>query len=933
MRMTSPWKAGLWLWLLLLIVPVAQAVEFNMLSVGRLPPGQQWQTLETEHFRIHHASGAQHWAEHVAAMADDIHQVLSDQLRWQPAAKTELVLTDDYDLSNGWATSLPFNQSRLYLSPPDSLNSLENYRDWLELLLVHEYTHVLHLDKASGVRLSLRRLFGRTWYSAPNTQQPVWLLEGVAVLNESIYTPAVGRLNGAWFNMQMCAEQGRGLLTLNQVTVPDNRWPSGSDYLYGAWFTLFLVERYGRQALQAYIDIYSDQGIPFLMNSALRRAIGKDFQQLWGEFADWLPDQLACDEDTESQSLTSTGLAEASPVAVGDWVYRISHDGHGPYYLSRYRAGYPAERLFRMRQPGLFDVGPQGQVVYVELHPDAGNRYQADLWQWREGRKQRLTRGQRYREARYLPDGSMVARRLVNGVAELDLLDAQGRHLRTLWRGAPGEVVGQLAIAPDGRELTAAFKPVGASWQLQRMALTGPDSGRWQALTVARGVQGTPAYSADGNGVLFTADFDGRYNLYRVALDGSRVQRLTRVTGALSPVQTTDGQIYFQRYGAEGFDLHVLAASSQASAVPELAPGPQTPALASTAAEADITPYRPWSTLRPHWWFPLIASDGPVLELGLTTGGLDALGRHQYALTLGAEATEGEPLGSLVYQYSNRLLLTLQRELNYRTEDDELLRIRARHQGSLAWLNVLSGLDSQFALHAGLFAEHTTDAFLADGQVRTPDWQRSVYGLAARYSNAQRYRYSISPTTGRSLMLTAESNTGASDFDGQIYQLNLSEYLHLGRSHVLAGHIHLVHVDDGGLAFGLGGGAGILSQGWFGRDEMTLRGYDRGTVFAGSLGKASLEYRFPLLDVQRNWNLWPVGLGRIHGALTSEVARAERVVLPDPEDRTLIAVGAELTTELVLGYNALLPVRAGYARGLDDELGRDQWYLRLEASF
>ncbi|MFU8838374.1 MAG: hypothetical protein ACNA75_08745 [Thiohalomonadaceae bacterium] len=56
---------------------------------------------------------------HLAAEAERAHQALAPALQWQPRAKTELVLGDDHDLANGWASALPCAQSRPYLSPPD----------------------------------------------------------------------------------------------------------------------------------------------------------------------------------------------------------------------------------------------------------------------------------------------------------------------------------------------------------------------------------------------------------------------------------------------------------------------------------------------------------------------------------------------------------------------------------------------------------------------------------------------------------------------------------------------------------------------------------------------------------------------------------------------------------------------------------------------
>src|SRR5690606_17164305 len=130
----------------------------NPLSVGWRDSGRHWQSIETGHVRIHYLSGNETQARPAAAIADQAHQRLTDALHWQPRDKPELVLTDDYDLANGWATALPFTQSRLYLSASDGFDTLENSDDWLTTLITHEYTHVIHLDKGNGAPLGLRKV-------------------------------------------------------------------------------------------------------------------------------------------------------------------------------------------------------------------------------------------------------------------------------------------------------------------------------------------------------------------------------------------------------------------------------------------------------------------------------------------------------------------------------------------------------------------------------------------------------------------------------------------------------------------------------------------------------------------------------------------------------------------------------------------------------
>jgi len=110
-------------------------------------PALTWQTLHTEHFNIHYHDNEKQLAKETAAIAERAHARLSKYFNWSPVTPTDVVLSDRTDISNGSASPFPNNLMVLYVTPPDDLNTVEDYNDWLDLLIVHEYTHIIHLDK------------------------------------------------------------------------------------------------------------------------------------------------------------------------------------------------------------------------------------------------------------------------------------------------------------------------------------------------------------------------------------------------------------------------------------------------------------------------------------------------------------------------------------------------------------------------------------------------------------------------------------------------------------------------------------------------------------------------------------------------------------------------------------------------------------------
>ena len=75
----------------------------------------------------------------------------------------------------------------------------------------------------------------------------------------------------------MRLEVESGIKPLSQVNLPIISWPAGNTrYLYGVYFFNFLMETYGEQTALAWFDNYSDNLIPFLMNTTSKKVFEKN---------------------------------------------------------------------------------------------------------------------------------------------------------------------------------------------------------------------------------------------------------------------------------------------------------------------------------------------------------------------------------------------------------------------------------------------------------------------------------------------------------------------------------------------------------------------------------------------------------------------------------------------------------------------------------
>jgi hypothetical protein len=92
---------------------------------------------------------------------------------------------------------LPRNAIQVNATGPSSFTELDDHEDWLYGLVAHEYTHILHIDTMSGLPTIYNKIFGKTW--APNQILPRWIIEGIAVYEESKRS-AGGRNRGTRFD-------------------------------------------------------------------------------------------------------------------------------------------------------------------------------------------------------------------------------------------------------------------------------------------------------------------------------------------------------------------------------------------------------------------------------------------------------------------------------------------------------------------------------------------------------------------------------------------------------------------------------------------------------------------------------------------------------------------------------------------------------------
>jgi hypothetical protein len=941
-----------------LSLSIALALLFVSRAVFAIDPSLHWKTLDSKNFSIHFADGNESTARRVAAIAEAVHKSLSPWIGWRPDAQTHVVLSDESDLSNGYASPVPYNRTVLFLTPPRAVSGLEDYDDWLTMLFTHEYLHILHLDKNVGLPASVQNIFGRNTLLFPNLIQPRWFIEGLAVGRETDRDIGVGRGQSSYFRMLMRGEATNGIKPVEQVNQRVRSWPAGVvPYLYGSFFLRFIDETYGEPALNKWIDAYSDNLIPARLNSTARIAVGKTVPELWDEFEDWLLHDLGAEKTitgdsvlVEGERLTEHGFRTQSiDVGTDGSLYYVRDDHLLPPALMKRDPSGVSQELTDLNKGAFIDLEEGGEVLIAQPELCNNTAIYYDLFRYSEDRGlRRLTRCARYVFAHWRPDGEKIAAvHVAQGNSELHLLNTEGGHEETLWRSEAGETLGDFDWSPDGTQLVAAIWRPKVGWNLEQFTLANR---QWHAITDSPLIEFSPRYSADGEDIYFSAEYGGVYNIWRYSRSQRQFSQMTNVySGAFQPVFANDGSLYYLGYHAKGFDIYrleqpVVIKKRRSLPYVRQMPAPTSERLQSGLAED----YSPLPSLGPRWWLPhLVISDG-ANEVGIVTGGNDAVERHIYAATLAVDVDNNYPVGEFFYRYRPLNWASFQiyaSSVNSveRDEDNEVERIRRRDRFDFSVLFPFLGLSRSVGIVAGVSTDYESDQKTASGVGDLPSLRDNLAGVGLIFANTRLQPLSISRSDGRDVRVAAEnSDAFNSDFSGNVYTLDWREFVRLGQSENVLGLRYLRgHGTDDSRPFELGGIrsqsvvdliAGNVGEPLLNRRQYEFRGYNKNVpgLTGRRMQMISADWRFPISLVERGLMVPPVGLSRVSGRLFVEDAVAWQ---DDPPDDTFTTAGFELHLDVNALYFDDFRLRAGYAHGFDEVHGGDKFYLTIGGGF
>lgn len=896
------------------------AFTTDQLLRSRFDPAKQYKTLATEHFEITYESSLEEVASLVAQDAENIHSILSKEFNHTPRQKTHIVMVENSDRTNVFTISFPQNQIFLNPTLPLVSQDVNPYGNWLQWLLTHEYSHVLHTDMDGGGYRFLRSI-GGSWVK-PNMAVPQWLKEGIAVYTETKFAVG-GRGRDTEYRMMMRMASYEGVIDKPVFSTPDRiseldvrSWPWVlRAYLFGYYMVAEMERQLGTDPI-AKISSAGASSLPMLTDLSLHKAGLPDINRLWKDMIGHVKEESELEVEaierkpvTEYTRLTDSGYYMRGPVISpnGKWLVATREDPENDNALLLYdinETGLSQPRVLLSRFTGYQTAFSKSSRFLV--YDDFGwfRRYylKSDLFIYDLKINKLISRSTalRARDADIHPDGKhLVFVYNEKGKNHLVLTDTGWNKFQTLYANPGYSRISSPRFSPDGKSVVFSLHDDETGGEaIDRIDLEG----HLTQLTSGKYDDRHPIWTSDSKYVLFTSDRTGVFNLHAYDVQTGALYQITNLLGgAFYPCADPEQKfLYFVDYSSKGYDLARMPFNPDRWEVvsePEAAPATDSSAAPSTGPEQEVAAtaknYSSFRFLAPQSISPSLVFRPDGVQAGVNIGAVDPLYFIHYRLSLRYDTASNQPLGSF-YFYNGRhnLAWTLNASRDVFPVENE---------------------DKDYQLYSFTGAVHLPLSR------HTHTWYLQAGLGGSRFG----FGSSVNTSAGLSLSLVKntifrqlgqsfpESGTGFAlsvvpmyDFTDSspitVATFDYARWIKMpwANHHVLTPTLNLayVHQQMGSEYFFYAGGKESFP---FSLDsDYSFEGYPPNFYAADRLIRGSLQYALPIASVERGFTKLPFFLDRMN--LVSSVESG--ILWKESEETKPFSAGVAFTADLKVGY-------------------------------
>ncbi|MCC7441767.1 MAG: hypothetical protein IT285_09040 [Bdellovibrionales bacterium] len=951
---------------------------------AKVAPDQTWETVSTRHFRIHYPPTYRRFTAYLAAYLEDAYEVLSKRLSWELAGPLEVVVRGDTDVANGQASVFPFNRLVVHAVPFSPTSSIGEYDNWIRTLAFHELTHVIANDITRGAFSVGRTIFGSV--AKMNSYQPLWLIEGLAVYEETALG-IFGRGRSAFADMVIRTASREGLLdstdtglgvTLDRLNGGVPEWPHGvTPYLYGYVMNRMIAEKGGPLG-PAKVASASGGYLPFFVNTVAKDVLGVDYYDLWDQAVQRMNavstsdlERIRREPVTAPKVLARSGRLSRGPTLTpaGDVAYFIRDSYTEGLGISSWERGSGETRVItRWERDGgsSLRLAPRhadrpGGLLYSRLEPHKEFYLHSDvfLFDLEEEEEIRLTHGARATDPDFSPDFAWGVSGILKGSVVYVKNLNDGNQAIARWDGTEEAILfrtqrfERLATPVWGRGrsrewVVFSYKVNGGN---ERLMAVSVKSRMTRMLTRHAGPslrvsEVTPFWQMDG-GLLYASTLGGVLNLYRIEaaqLDRAFAEegvlaipsRITNFeTGAMFPVvsQGQPDRLLAMAYEASGFSLAEIP-TSKGLANPASLDSLHSKLSPDTIAAEKPDPERYWVDWpRPREEHSEGDPDGysafPALWPKFW---LPFFEKVTDGITLGAQTQGQDALErhryTLNVAWDNRATFPVYRVLYQYDGLYPTIQIESRQDNQYIGLLKLSNALSTNAMRFHYPIGNYQVGFGATvSSWRFFNESNSSGGLQFRFSHMDFLTLPNALDPGGDRGRRADLSLSGYFLGGT--QFSTLELRYEQRAPSLWDRHFFRLVGSAGANFDATGQAppfvGGGQESVVGSQGFLVRGYSPGALYGARLATFNAEYWMPLKDIYRARGTLPLFYERAKLRFLIDTGSAIMVGGRRSQfTRWPLGTGVEVLSDITLAYHFRVTLALGFHLGLDEKLGGER---------
>ncbi|MBC7421720.1 MAG: hypothetical protein H7328_13405 [Bdellovibrio sp.] len=883
---------------------------------------ESWKVIKTEHFDVIFSAEQQDLGLYYAQAAEKAYANLATVFT-NRTDHMVLVVNDTTDISNGYATRIPYPLIMAYSVQIGDHESLSEAGEWARELLTHELTHILQFEPAESFYGLLKPIFGNI--VAPNMLMPLWWKEGMAVEMETQFSPQ-GRARSKYQDASLRAlvlDRKLFEYTLPQANEVLPSWPYGSRaYLFGSIFWSHLLSTYKIAAADQIVNRQGER-VPYMIEEPMREITGDGYEAQYNE-ALYKVDRNASQQLSRLNSSDVTNFMNLPQVGQNSFAPRVSTkhqllayieqtDGESKIVVKNFQNEYL--KLKRAPKEGLsgLDFHPtETKILYTKADFINSKYKRSDLFIYdlETQKSDRITSGERTRDASFSEDG--------NSVVYISALNGS-TQVRTIHLGTRA-ITHYADSGFENRYNSPIF------WSTDTILVTKRDKNGVQSLYkinlsdkketfIPLAFEQIRFLRKKNQSLYFTSSKNGAHNVY-VTTDLKTAAPVTNtLTGIWSyDIDVEKNKIWATLMTGHGYHVSTAEISSRKNDLPVIeneidkrytfkdTPDPK--------ANYELNDYESTPYLLPRYWIPYIATSTSAagVYLQAQTSGQDPLGIHQYSLLASFETDIGKT--GFIGSYTNSAWV-VPFQIGSVVQNQTFGDINNIVETKSAYVGLLPDMfqtNKNLIFQIGVKTEETV--YLAN---HTQHWGPYVQ---TAYIDYTQNIFQISPEKGWGAFLRYESNQNSlnsRDFNRAMGTL-LGYYSELlPKHHVLMARLNgLMTFESVSARFGSSNAARFYSSDIL-VPQFVLRGYLDGQFYGRSLASFNGEYRFPVVELERGSGSDPFFAKRISGALLIDGLSVEGGSITEAKtfqarslNDTVWNSGIEFKLETTIGY--VLPV-------------------------